>query len=104
MAITERWFLIKDERVFSESLTYETRDVALAAVAELNETTPGFSCLRIPYRMTICEGCRSRLFDCIYEVGAQHLTEITWDDCPEHEYWGQNEQTPMIAAWAYGDE
>lgn len=99
----ERWFLVYHGELHSESLTYETRDAALAAVRELNESTPGFTCLRIPTQITVCEGCRSTLLDCIYDVGARHLTEITWESCSEHDYWGQNEQTSMIASWVYGE-
>jgi hypothetical protein len=95
----ERWFLVYRGELHSEEQTYETRDSALEVVAELNKETPGFTCLRIPYRMVVCEGCRSHLLDCIHDVNAQHLTQIVWRDCSEHEYWGQNEQTSLIASW-----
>jgi hypothetical protein len=103
MATEERWFLVFRGTLYSEEITYETRDAALEAVRQRNESTPGFTCLRVPYRIVACEGCRSTLLDCIYEAGASHLTEIEWRDCSAHEDWGQNEQTPLIASWVYGD-
>lgn len=104
MSNEERWFLVYRGKLHSETETYETRDVALEAVRARNEKTPGFTCLRIPYRITACEGCGSTLLDCIYEVDASHLTRIEWRDCPEHEQTRyHNEQTSLIASWVYGD-
>jgi hypothetical protein len=101
---TDRWILLYRGEIYSETETYETRDAALDAVAAHNATENGFTCLRVPYRMVVCEGCRSTLLDRIYEVGARHLVEIEWRYCPEHdESKHHNEQTPMVAFWAYGD-
>lgn len=100
----DRWYLIQHGQLFSESLTYEARDAALDAVRELNAASPGFTCLRIPTHIVACEGCGNTLIDCIYDVNAQHLTEITWRDCSAHEETRyHNEQTPLIASWVYGD-
>jgi len=103
---TERWFLLYRDELYSETETYETRDAALAAVAAHNNSEPGsFTCLRVPYRIVACEGCSNTLLDCIFDVGAQHLTQITWQDCPRHEETRyHNEQTPLIASWVYDGE
>jgi len=100
----ERWFLVYRGRIYSEELTFPDRDAALTAVRERNESIPGFSCLRIPYRMAACEGCPSHLLDAIEAAGGWHLSSITWQDCPEHEETRyHNEQTSLIASWVYGD-
>lgn len=99
---TERWFLVYRGELYSETETYETRDAALDAVASHNASEPGFTCLRVPYHIVACEGCGGILLDCIFDVGAQHLTQITWQDCPTHEETRyHNEQTPLIASWVY---
>src|SRR5690606_1882665 len=104
MGNEERWFLVYRGRIYSEELTFPDRDAALTAVRERNESTPGFSCLRIPYRMAVCEGCRRHLLVCSYDANARHLTSITWQDGPEHEETRyHNEQTSLIASWVYGD-
>jgi hypothetical protein len=96
----EVWFyMLKDHVLISDEDRYATREKALAEVERRNATEPGHTCLGIPSHLTACEGCRSTLLDCIYEADASHLTAITWQACPSHDYWGQNEQTSLIASW-----
>ncbi|MDQ1016721.1 hypothetical protein [Streptomyces afghaniensis] len=93
------FYMLKHGALISDEDRYFDRDKALAEVERRNATEPGHTCLGIPSRITACEGCPSILLDCIYEAEASHLTHITWQACPSHDYWGQNEQTSLIASW-----
>lgn len=93
------FYLLKGGVLISDDDWYYVREKALAEVERRNATEPGHTCLGIPSRITACEGCPSALLDCIYAAKASHLTYISWQGCPRHDDWGQNEQASFIASW-----
>jgi hypothetical protein len=92
------FYMLKHGVLISDEDRYFLRERAIAEVERRNATDPGHTCLGIPSRITACEGCPSTLLDCIYDAGASHLTHITWQACPSHDFCG-NEQTSLIASW-----
>lgn len=101
--IISKWYLVYQGSLHEDGHPYSSRDDALKAVSARNQETPGFTCVRVPSSITACEGCEDDTLDAIYRVGASHLTRIEWRTCRDHEYWGQNEQTSLIASWVYED-
>lgn len=93
------FYMLKDRVLISDEDRYPTRERALAEVERRNATDPGHSCVGIPSVLMACEGCENHLVSVIYDADARHLTHIIWQACPSHEYWGQNEQTSLIASW-----
>lgn len=97
----DRWYIV-DPRGGLSDRAYYSRDAALSAIARLNRVALGHTILRVPTRITACEGCPETLLSLIYEVGAEHLTEIEWIPCPDHGSW-DNEQTSWLRTDLYGD-
>ncbi|MFF8367830.1 hypothetical protein ACF05W_03200 [Streptomyces lydicus] len=81
------FYLCKDGRLISDDLRYGTPDRALAEVERRNEIEPGHTYIRVPSRVTACEGCEDPA-GIYYDTGTNHLVKFTWVVCPSHEYSG----------------